>query len=137
MLYSNEFSIDLILEFISTSVLGWVRGMSSHEKDSPEQGEPSDKEKMPKVLFDLGRIVITPGAAMSLRIAQHHCVQFLARHVTGDWGDLPEEDIEENKYSLDKGFRIFSAYDLDTGGKIYVITEWDRSVTTLLLPEEY
>lgn len=111
--------------------------MSERDRHIPEQVDQSNKEKMPKVLFNLGRIVITPGAVMSLQVAENHPVQFLARHVTGDWGDLPEEDIEENKYSIDRGLRVFSAYELDTGGKIYVITEWDRSVTTVLVPDEY
>lgn len=111
--------------------------MSEQDRYIPEQSGQPDKEKMPKVLFNLGHIAITPGATMSLQVAEHHPVQFLARHVTGDWGDLPEEDIEENKFAIDRGLRVFSAYKLDTGSMIYVITEWDRSVTTLLLPEEY
>ncbi len=92
---------------------------------------------MPKALFEMGQIVMTPGAQISIETAQLHPVQFLARHVTGDWGNLPEEDIEENERSLQQGWRILSAYDLETGGKIYAITEWDRSVTTLLTPGEY
>ena len=64
-------------------------------------------------------------------------IGYLQRHVTGDWGDLPEEDIEENRLSLEKGYRIFSAYHLEDGTKFYRIWEWDRSVTTFLLPNEY
>jgi hypothetical protein len=63
--------------------------------------------------------------------------EFLARHVTGDWGDLGDEDKEENELSVEQGFRILSAYKLQGGGKVWVITETDRSATTILLPEEY
>ena len=100
------------------------------------QGKP-DKEVMPKALFELGQVVITQGALLSVENDEHHPVQFLARHVSGDWGNLHEEDIETNRRSLARNGRIFSAYDLDSGGRIYVITEWDRSVTTLLTPEDY
>jgi hypothetical protein len=55
----------------------------------------------------------------------------------GDWGDLDEEDKRENEFSLQHGFRIFSSYILSSGDKLWVITEADRSVTTLLLPDEY
>jgi hypothetical protein len=57
--------------------------------------------------------------------------------VTGDWGDLEDEDKKENNFSVELGFRILSVYELETGGKVWVITEYDRSVTTILLPEEY
>ena len=97
-----------------------------------KEGEP---KKRP--LFDLGQTVATPGALQALGLAEEDPLGYLFRHVTGDWGDLPEEDIEENQRSLEQDLRIFSAYHLNTGTKIYVITEWDRSVTTILLPEEY
>lgn len=92
---------------------------------------------MPKALFPLGQLVMTPAAETALAAAQLHPVQLLARHVTGDWGNLPEEDVAENLFSLEEGFRLFSAYDLDTGERIYAITEWDRSATTLLTPQDY
>ncbi len=60
----------------------------------------------------------------------------LARHAEGDWGDLCEEDKKENELSLREGFRLFSAYKNDEH-KIWIITEADRSVTTVLFPEEY
>lgn len=111
--------------------------MSERDRHIPEQTPQPNKEQMPKALFSLGRVAITPGAVMTLQVAEYHPVQFLARHITGDWGDLPEEDVKENDFALQRGLRVFSAYKLDTGSTIYVITEWDRSVTTLLLPEEY
>ena len=62
---------------------------------------------------------------------------FLARHQAGDWGDLDEHDLDENKRSLDRGLRLLSAYTLSDGTRLWVITEADRSSTCILLPEEY
>jgi hypothetical protein len=62
---------------------------------------------------------------------------FLARHAIGDWGELEPTDVAENKYSLIHGFRLLSSYQTDAGEKLWIITEADRSATTLLLPEEY
>jgi hypothetical protein len=64
-------------------------------------------------------------------------LDFLSRHVHGDWGDLCEEDRRENQVSLERGFRLLSSYRTLADVKLYVITEADRSVTTILLPEEY
>lgn len=64
-------------------------------------------------------------------------MEFLSRHVRGDWGDLPKEDKDENLLSVEKGFRLLSSYRTTAGDKLWVITEADRSHTTLLLPEEY
>lgn len=87
--------------------------------------------------FHLGEIVATPGAAAALLEANQSPATLLHRHVTGDWGTLPEEDIAENELSVRKGFRILSRYVLSSEETLYVITEHDRSVTTLLLPSEY
>lgn len=100
------------------------------------EGVPPEKEPIPIALFELGQIVITPGSIMELARLNRHPVQLIARHVSGDWGDLVEEDIAENKLSLEKGYRLLSAYEIE-GTRFYVITEWDRSVTTVLLPVEY
>jgi hypothetical protein len=64
-------------------------------------------------------------------------LEFLSRHLRGDWGDLCPEDKTENELSLKHGFRVMSSYEVTRAEKIWVITEADRSVTTLLLPEEY
>ena len=64
-------------------------------------------------------------------------MKFINRHVTGDWGDVCDEDAMENDLSAENGFRIFSVYCLEDGTKIWVITEADRSTTTILLPSEY
>ena len=97
----------------------------------------SEPEPTPKPLFPLGLVVATPGALDTLAQANLEPGEFITRHVTGDWGDLDDEDKQENNLSLQKGFRLLSAYKLETGEKIWVITESDRSATTILLPEEY
>ena len=97
----------------------------------------SEEENEPKPLFNLGQIVGTPGALIAMEEAKLPPVELLLRHVTGDWGDLEDEDKEENELSVKRGFRIMSAYNLETDVKVWVITEWDRSATTILLPEEY
>jgi len=90
-----------------------------------------------KPLFPLGRIVATPGAIDALTRANQQPHAFLARHVAGDWGEIGKEDQAENEYSLQHDFRILSSYTTASSEKLFVITEADRSVTTLLLPEEY
>lgn len=90
-----------------------------------------------KTLFSLGHVVATPGALDALRQAGQRPDELLNRHSAGDWGDLSEDDLRANTRSLKHGERILSAYKLSNGTKIWVITEWDRSATTLLLPSEY
>lgn len=82
--------------------------------------------------FKLGRIVATPGA-MALGI---NFAPYINRHVRGDWGEVDEEDWKRNNLSIENGSRIVSAYET-TAGRIWIITEADRTVTTLLLPSEY
>lgn len=84
--------------------------------------------------FTLGQVVATPGAAALLSHSQ--ICGLLARHVSGDWGEVPPEDAAENELSVKEGFRILSAYKVD-GTTFWIITERDRSVTTILLPSEY
>ena len=93
------------------------------------------KQQQPK--FSLGQVVATPGVLSALQEANQTPREFIVRHIVGDWGDLDMEDYIENQLSLERGYRLFSAYKLKTGVKIWVITEADRSATTLLLPEEY
>ncbi len=88
-------------------------------------------------LFDLGQLVATPGALAALEKAGQNAMEFLSRHVTGDWGDIPEDDRKENQFSLEKGFRLMSSYRTNAGDVIWIITESTRSHTTLLLPDEY
>ena len=88
-------------------------------------------------LFSPGQIVATPGALALLEQASKSPLEFLSRHFRGDWGDLCQEDKTENELSLKYGFRLMSSYPITDSEKLWVITEADRSVTTLLLPEEY
>lgn len=90
-----------------------------------------------KILFELGRIVATPGALACLEKFGVEVKELLQRHQSGDWGLLDAEDKEANAQSVSQGLRILSNYPLQGVERIWVITEADRSVTTLLLPEEY
>ena len=87
--------------------------------------------------FELGQIVATPGALAALKKSGQQPGEFLTRHVNREWGDIPDEDRRENEYSLEHGFRLLSAYRTNAGDRLWIITESDRSATTILLPEEY
>ena len=88
-------------------------------------------------LFQPGQIVATPGALPLLEEAKRTPQEFLSRHLRGDWGDLCQEDERENEFGLKYGFRLISCYQITATENLWVITEADRSVTTLLLPNEY
>ena len=88
-------------------------------------------------LFSLGEVVATPGALDLLDRTATNAVDLLLRHQHGDWGNVPPDDAEENLSSVETGCRILSSYVLNDTERLWIITEWDRSVTTLLLPEEY
>jgi hypothetical protein len=89
------------------------------------------------VKFNLGQLVATPGALAALEQAGQDANDFVLRHASGDWGDLSDDDRKENEFSLLHEFRLLSAYTLRNGVKLWVITEADRSATTVLLPGEY
>ncbi|VGO14093.1 hypothetical protein PDESU_02650 [Pontiella desulfatans] len=88
-------------------------------------------------LFSLGQVVCTPGAIQALENTGHSASEFLVRHALGDWGDLCAEDKQANDEAIADDLRILSAYRLQDGERIWILTEANRSVTTLLLPEEY
>ena len=88
-------------------------------------------------LFPLGSIVATPDAIRALEAAGTSAAELLRRHATGDWGELDAEDVQSNNDAVRHGNRILSSYPLDAHTKVWIITEWDRSATTLLLPENY
>ena len=90
-----------------------------------------------KTLFPIGNVVATPGALKALGESGEMPGKFIKRHQSGDWGDVCADDRQENNLSVEKGFRILSSYQTSNGIKLWVITEADRSVTTLLLPDEY
>lgn len=85
--------------------------------------------------FSLGRIVATPGVLAA--VPREEIDDAINRHAHGDWGVMPEKDQHTNELALSGGDRIFSAYLSGTRVKFWIITEWDRSVTTILLPDEY
>jgi len=99
----------------------------------------SDREKLAHKLpkFALGQVVATPAAIVAIEFAHTTALELLQRHVIGDWGDLSAEDKALNDRAIEKGERIVSAYTLADGERLYIITEWNRSVTTILLASEY
>jgi hypothetical protein len=103
------------------------------EADNREEITMAHQTTRPK--FSLGRVLATQGATELL--TRQEMEDALRRHASGDWGDVCVEDREENEFSLAQGFRLFSVYSSKTGTKFYVITEADRSATTVLLPDEY
>ena len=84
----------------------------------------------------LGKVVATPGVLNLLMDAGEDAFEYLSRHATGDWGELREHDRKVNEISLRHGWRILSSYPVSEE-RVWIITEADRSVTTILLPEEY
>lgn len=89
--------------------------------------------------FSLGRLLATPGAldALTHSPTGSHLSHLLARHLAGDWGDICPEDAKANDWSLRHDARLLSSYHLADGTKLWIITEADRSATTVLLPVEY
>ncbi|MBJ7611395.1 MAG: hypothetical protein DLM67_05910 [Candidatus Nephthysia bennettiae] len=87
-------------------------------------------------LFPLGQVVATRGAIVLMEAARIDPLQLLQRHRSGDWGDLDKHDQRENDYAVARWLRIFSAYG-QPPDRLWVITEANRSVTTILRPDEY
>jgi len=85
--------------------------------------------------LELGRVLATPGALGALAEAEQGYLEFLSRHVNGDWGEVDSSDAAENELSLKEGFRILSAYRLTTGVKLWLITAAARTATRALPPE--
>ena len=98
---------------------------------------------MPDIKFKLGRVVGTPGALQALKANAKSPMEYIGKHQRGEWGELCEEDKRLNDEAVanegnrDKQQRVLSAYRLPDKTRIWIITEWDRSATTILLPEEY
>jgi len=108
---------------------------------------PHEKRQQTMIVFkfdesstamsELGALVITQGADAMMRERRLDPFRFLARHMQGDWGDICDEDRGLNEQALIDGLRLMSVYKVAEDLKIWIITEADRSVTTILLPEEY
>ena len=95
------------------------------------------RERVAGPKFPLGQTVATPGVVEAFERNGQSPITFLRRHLRGDWGELDQEDVAENEFSLRHGLRFLSAYNLKDGPRIWIITEADRSSTTILLPSEY
>lgn len=89
------------------------------------------------ILFPLGDLVATPGALRVLEECALLPIRLIARHSRGDWGDMSTEDVQSNAAALILGNRLLSSYTLANDLKIWLITEANRSTTTILLPSEY
>jgi len=89
-----------------------------------------------KALFSLGRTLSTPAAKEELNELNYSPLDLLRKHMSGDWSEMDVEDQQSNREAVSNGSRIFSAYIIE-GVKFWVITEADRSSTTILLPSEY
>jgi hypothetical protein len=85
--------------------------------------------------FPPGALRMTPGARDA--VTHEEMMAALRRHMAGDWGDVDEHDRRENELSLEQGFRLLSVYHTAAGAAFWIITEADRSHTTVLLPAEY
>ena len=98
-------------------------------------------QNLPK--FKLGKTVITPGAIDALKNSNQLPEIFLKKHLYGDWGDICKEDADLNNEAIahegniDKQMRVMSVYKTSRNQTVWIITEWTREVTTLLLPSEY
>ena len=106
------------------------------------RNQASDAPKLPPAmdrnhpLFSLGRVVATPGVLEHFVTSAIDPASYIHRHQCGDWGEVDREDARENDLSVLNGFRVLSAYTI-AGKRVWIITEADRSITTLLFPEEY
>ena len=105
----------------------------THKEGEWFDGYEAQADSSVAAKFYLGQTVITPGAS---EFSAESVAEALTRHVKGDWGDCDEEDTATNDYALTHEQRLIGVYTFDEG-VLWVITEWDRSVTTILLPEEY
>lgn len=104
----------------------------------PNDSSPAAHDKAAGTpLFALGQLLATPGALELLKSYQLTALPFVLRHVSGDWGDICAEDRQSNADALHYGYRLMSVYELSKAERLWIITEADRSSTTLLLPEEY
>ncbi len=84
-----------------------------------------------------GKIFVTPAALTALQSVGISLFEPLLRHIRGDWGDISESDRQQNELALTAGLCILSSYALPNGERVWLITEWDRSATTILLPDDY
>jgi hypothetical protein len=113
-----------------------VKRTTEHDTPQPRETTPTGAVSG-QGRFSLGQIVATPAALEVLQRAGQKPWDFLARHVRGEWGEVDADDWAENEVSLREGFRLLSVYTTKAGETVWIISEADRSVTTLLLPADY
>ena len=92
------------------------------------------------MIVSIGQLLVTAGIRSEIDESsdfERFVRKSFSRHATGDWGEMCEEDKAYNDYSLDNDGRLFSSYTYNEDIKIWIITEWDRSATTILFPSEY
>lgn len=111
--------------------------MQTNTATPTETTRPAALVPAGRPLFTLGQLCATPGAMALLEQNGQQPIHFIARHVSGDWSEMDAEDQQTNREALECGARVFSSYATKDGQKLWIITEADRSVTTLLLPSEY
>ncbi|RMP20282.1 hypothetical protein ALQ26_00119, partial [Pseudomonas amygdali pv. lachrymans] len=106
---------------------------AAHETTSNTEARSHD------ALFELGRVVLTHSVQSLLENNSLDVMQYLRRHATGDWGEISNDDWDSNQQALSAEGRLFSGYDIDAGDetRLWIITEVDRSVTTIMLPSDY
>jgi len=117
--------------FLSGRVAAWRTDMSRDRETDPRDL----LRAIVRPRFQLGKVLATPGALEAIPMEEMR--HALGRHWSGDWGDLEQEDRDANDRALEEGSRLFSAYKSSSAQVFWVITEADRSVSTVLLPEEY
>ncbi len=88
-------------------------------------------------LFSPGLLIATSGALAAAEASGESLLEYIQRHLEGDWGDVDSEDTYSNLYALEHDLRLLSSYKLKNGQRIWIISEADRSSTCILLPEEY
>lgn len=143
ILYVYEVGWDEQITYFNASDLDLHAAQIGVENQLDERFAPcrlsqlKQQESKVSTKFPLGRVVATPGALEALERNGQGPLEFLARHANGDWGELDEQDRQENEYSLTHGLRLLSAYSLSDGTRLWIITESNRSSSTLLLPSEY
>jgi hypothetical protein len=132
---------DAFLDDLEPEESGADQSDDDDEEPKGEDAEAFEQEKRERIenprgpLFDLGRVVSTPGALEAL--TRKDIAKAVGRHHRGDWGDVGREDWQRNERALYDGSRLSSVYHAGNGTKFWVITEADRSATTVLLPNDY
>jgi hypothetical protein len=111
--------------------------VDEHNVDLPEDADPITRIFVLETTFPIGTLVATPGALAALEAAGQSPAEFLSRHARRDWGELDDEDRASNNDALYTFGRLLSAYTLADQSRLWIITEADRSATTLLTPDEY